>query len=274
MKLCPKCKTEYENNRMFCPRCGSKLVEKIKQSYCVYCGEKVDSVSDFCSFCGNRLLKFNKRKEVSSLKVCSHCNVEYHYDFRFCPICGHKMREIKSSFFKYMSLFIAYFAVFVVFFSISFITFKNKSDVYPIIFETIKLEQPNKGYDPWVMFATDGNSNPYKRSDKEIFGLFVSTFENGYKYVSTVNEINYLISIGLYADEEMPSLVKDADTYGYVFLRDKAILNENNVSYIDCCYIGAVLASMSFLIFLISFSLVTCVWYVLFYKLNIDWSDL
>ena len=271
MNVCSKCKTEYDNNLVFCPKCGSKLVKKIIQSYCVYCGKKVDSCNEFCSFCGTRLLKFNKRKEISSIKVCSHCNVKYHYDFRFCPTCGHKMLEIKSSFFKFMTLLVSYLLVFVLIFSFAFTTFKNKSDVYPIIFETLKLEKPSEGDNFWFGVAGAKRSNPYKRNNKEILSLFISTFINGYEYVSAVDKIESLYSAGLYVYEEQRilSLIKQSKTNAYVFLRDKAILNENNVSWTDFCYAGAALSSISSLYFVISFILVTCVWYVLFYKLKI-----
>lgn len=274
MKFCPKCKTEHESNIMFCPQCGSKLVEKIKQSYCVYCGKRIDSINEYCSFCGNRLLKFNKRKKISSLKVCNHCNGKYHYDFRFCPVCGCKMTEIKSSFFKFASLLVAYLMVFIIIFSISFANFENKSDIYPAIFKTLKLEKLSEGDKFWSELALGKDFNQYKRSDKEIFDLYISTFINGYKYVSAVDKTDSVLLVGLYNDKKLLSLSEESVLSAYKFLQDKAILIENNSPYIHYCYAGAALASINLLYFLLSFSLVTCIWYVLFYKLNIDWGEL
>ena len=259
---------------MFCPQCGSMLVEKIKQSYCVYCGKRIDSIDEYCSFCGNRLLKFNIRKKISSLKVCNHCNGKYHYDFRFCPVCGCKMTEIKSSFFKFASLLVAYLMVFIIIFSISFANFENKSDIYPAIFKTLKLEKLNEGDKFWSELAVGKDFNQYKRSDKEIFDLYISTFINGYKYVSAVDKTDSILLVGLYNDKKLLSLSEESVLSAYKFLQDKAILIENNSHYIHCCYAGAALASINILYFLLSFSLVTCIWYVLFYKLNIDWSEL
>lgn len=67
MKVCSKCNIEYDDEFMFCYKCGEKLQQKvevveevieksnIEQIFCPYCGKKVDSDSDFCGFCGKTL---------------------------------------------------------------------------------------------------------------------------------------------------------------------------------------------------------------------------
>ena len=86
MKVCSKCNIEYDDEFMFCYKCGEKLQQKveveeeeeeieksnIEQVFCPYCGKKVDSDSDYCVFCGKILHYYvydketdNKSKNVS-----------------------------------------------------------------------------------------------------------------------------------------------------------------------------------------------------------------
>ena len=46
MKLCPKCHLEYDDDCMFCNKCGSKLDGENDKSYCQYCGRLIDKDSD------------------------------------------------------------------------------------------------------------------------------------------------------------------------------------------------------------------------------------
>ena len=64
MKFCPKCDEEYDDEFMFCGRCGSKLKENIESTFCQYCGRLVDDDSDFCPFCGKRM-NIDEKQEVS-----------------------------------------------------------------------------------------------------------------------------------------------------------------------------------------------------------------
>lgn len=63
MRVCPKCGLEYDDDCVFCKRCGSKLDGKSDKSYCQYCGRFIDDDSDFCPFCGKPL---NKRAVTQS----------------------------------------------------------------------------------------------------------------------------------------------------------------------------------------------------------------
>ena len=67
MRVCPKCNTEYDDEFMFCGRCGEKLQKKIvvmeeateqnniEQKFCPYCGKEIDADSNFCPFCRRSL---------------------------------------------------------------------------------------------------------------------------------------------------------------------------------------------------------------------------
>lgn len=55
MRICPNCNLEYEDKYLFCHQCGSKLQEIIEQSFCPYCGNRIETEGDFCPYCGNSL---------------------------------------------------------------------------------------------------------------------------------------------------------------------------------------------------------------------------
>lgn len=56
MKECIKCNQSYDDNIVFCPKCGTKLLEKSSEFFCAYCGEKLPSNITFCPFCGNKII--------------------------------------------------------------------------------------------------------------------------------------------------------------------------------------------------------------------------
>lgn len=52
MKLCPKCEATYDNEVVFCRKCGTKLVD---HNVCPYCGKPISTEDVFCGACGHRL---------------------------------------------------------------------------------------------------------------------------------------------------------------------------------------------------------------------------
>lgn len=54
MKICPKCKKEYETGK-FCNECGSPLEEVVRKLFCPNCGTSYESGTKFCGECGEKL---------------------------------------------------------------------------------------------------------------------------------------------------------------------------------------------------------------------------
>ena len=52
MKLCPKCEATYDDEVVFCRKCGTKLVD---HNVCPYCGKPISTEDVFCGACGHRL---------------------------------------------------------------------------------------------------------------------------------------------------------------------------------------------------------------------------
>lgn len=56
---CPNCQTHIPYYSVFCPSCGTKLVENksIYPVFCGKCGTEVSNVTNYCPSCGSRIIK-------------------------------------------------------------------------------------------------------------------------------------------------------------------------------------------------------------------------
>lgn len=54
MKICPKCKAEYEDRFRFCHQCGTPLEEV--RNFCVFCKSPLEKNNRFCPFCGKEVV--------------------------------------------------------------------------------------------------------------------------------------------------------------------------------------------------------------------------
>lgn len=61
MKICNNCNSEVDDNSVFCPNCGNKLLKK----KCLSCGKELDENEKFCKSCGFSLEKANENKDDS-----------------------------------------------------------------------------------------------------------------------------------------------------------------------------------------------------------------
>ena len=74
MKICPKCKSEFESGK-FCPECGVALEEKKEEIklVCIGCGAELLPEAKFCPECGE---KVEKLKDLSDSKISNYNDVD------------------------------------------------------------------------------------------------------------------------------------------------------------------------------------------------------
>ena len=77
MKLCINCKTQLDDDELFCHECGTKqVIEDIapqkeekstsKGKNCLHCGEAIEEDCTFCPFCGKSQIVDNAEEELES----------------------------------------------------------------------------------------------------------------------------------------------------------------------------------------------------------------
>ena len=81
MKKCLNCGTECQDEDLFCPKCGAKLVN---ENACPKCGNPIDPKDAFCRHCGHKIEKEYK---------CEQCGAVLSPDAKFCPQCGAKVEN-------------------------------------------------------------------------------------------------------------------------------------------------------------------------------------
>ena len=81
MKKCLNCGTECQDEDLFCPKCGERLID---ENACQKCGSHVDPKDDFCRHCGHKIEKEYR---------CEKCNAVLNEGAKFCPECGTKVEN-------------------------------------------------------------------------------------------------------------------------------------------------------------------------------------
>ena len=81
MKKCLNCGTECQDEDLFCPKCGERLID---ENVCQKCGAKIDVKDDFCRHCGHKIEKEYK---------CEQCGTVIDSETKFCPQCGAKVEN-------------------------------------------------------------------------------------------------------------------------------------------------------------------------------------
>ena len=105
-KICPKCKTEIDENQRFCGVCGydTEKKEEVKKIVCAQCGSELNTNSKFCMECGKKYNPCPKCKAdmmegeqvchvcgYEMLPVCPKCGAEIPKNIKFCPECGYSL---------------------------------------------------------------------------------------------------------------------------------------------------------------------------------------
>ena len=72
MKKCLNCGTECQDEDLFCPKCGERLID---ENVCQKCGAKIDVKDDFCRHCGHKIEKEYK---------CEQCGSPIDENTKFC----------------------------------------------------------------------------------------------------------------------------------------------------------------------------------------------
>src|SRR5229473_3789876 len=98
MRYCESCKTDYPDERKFCRRCGSPLIDKPAESaksapqslQCPACGREATSVKKFCRYCGAPLSSAAPvaTTPITGPVLCPGCGNEVTPSKKFCSRCG------------------------------------------------------------------------------------------------------------------------------------------------------------------------------------------
>ena len=73
MKKCLNCGTECQDEDLFCPKCGAKLVN---ENACPKCGNPIDPKDAFCRHCGHKIEKEYKCEQCGELLFIGRRGVE------------------------------------------------------------------------------------------------------------------------------------------------------------------------------------------------------
>lgn len=74
MKICPKCRTKYENGSAFCGSCGAQL-----KDICPKCGSHIQNGQKFCGSCGSKLQNHQITNKIEFIApFCGFVSQYYH----------------------------------------------------------------------------------------------------------------------------------------------------------------------------------------------------
>ena len=111
MRVCRNCKSQIDDDSLFCPECG---IEIENNKYCIHCGKEIEEGSIYCPFCGAsqeeikdanvpEIPSSEKSNEANDLnqpssnhkRVCPNCKAVLDDIAIFCPECGAKIEDVR-----------------------------------------------------------------------------------------------------------------------------------------------------------------------------------
>ncbi len=81
-KKCGKCGAVYQENKLFCVKCGSEFAAETQKIICTACGEAVEATDDFCGMCGKKIDKSDAERK------CTFCGAKSPSNSKYCCNCG------------------------------------------------------------------------------------------------------------------------------------------------------------------------------------------
>ena len=101
MKTCPYCKSQMDDDSLFCENCGKKYPQGL---VCSNCGAELKENDKFCQSCGTKVeeiipISNESVNVVGTQKRCPNCGTVIVDDSLFCENCGTKITkgEVASS---------------------------------------------------------------------------------------------------------------------------------------------------------------------------------
>ncbi|MFX0092883.1 MAG: zinc ribbon domain-containing protein [Candidatus Hodarchaeota archaeon] len=102
---CKACDSEIPTGSTFCPNCGDKTENQVKEKICFYCRKPNLPDAKFCSYCGQAqpICKLCKQPIFRNQKhsICNACKSYFHWVHllrfvrkkRVCPVCSQHLTE-------------------------------------------------------------------------------------------------------------------------------------------------------------------------------------
>lgn len=96
MRICQSCKTENQEDAIFCEGCGIKLPEENEGPVCAACGAVNEKGARFCENCGSKLSK-DEMTQTAKGPECPACGTVNEAGALFCEACGTRLIEKENA---------------------------------------------------------------------------------------------------------------------------------------------------------------------------------
>lgn len=90
MKKCPKCNAVYDDNAVYCSKCGTELVQ---ENVCPECGYELPENAKFCPRCGHKMAEEVEQEVVDSKPGANSRFTEAEINQMRKELVAHRRRE-------------------------------------------------------------------------------------------------------------------------------------------------------------------------------------